>query len=242
MIGLIGFFFAFSSNFQKQLEAIAIFDIIFLLRLLLLADLFQELQQFQILAKVVQQLTTPFLTMALTLYTVYFEYTVLGQFLFGGKISTTSAQTNDPTIPALYYLMNFNDFASGIITLFTLMVINNWFNTTNMLCDVCGNNWPRLFTFSFIMIVVWIMLSVLIAFVLEIHGVVSEEVEKEWKRREWVGNLKNGWSSGGLDVETFKTLTSNAVPLSDGQVLDERMKSVTEMNNPNFESMLNEKQ
>lgn len=189
------------------------------------------------------QLTTPFLTMALTLYTVYFEYTVIGQLAFGGKISTVSAQTNDPAVPPLYYLLNFNDFCSGIITLFTLMVINNWFNTTNMLCDVTGTYWPRFYTFSFIMIVVWIMLSVLIAFVLEIHGVVGDEVEKEWKRREWVSNLRKGWSKGGFDVTTYKTLANNVVPLSDGEVLDERLKPVvTDVNNPVLENMLQEKE
>lgn len=103
--------------------------------------------------------------------------------------------------------MNFNDFASAIITLFALMVINNWYQTTNMLCAVVGNKWPRLFTFSFIMIIVWIMLSVLIAFVLEIHGAVSEEIEKEWKRREWVKNLKDGWTNGKLNTMTFRTLS-----------------------------------
>jgi len=70
------------------------------------------------------------------------------------------------------------------------MVINNWYITTNMLCDVLGNNWPVVFTFSFIIIVVWLMLNVMIGFVIEIHEAVSEEVDKEWKRREWVSNLK----------------------------------------------------
>ena len=74
------------------------------------------------------------------------------------------------------------------------MVINNWFVIDNMLCLVLGNNWPKLFCFSFIMIVVWIMLNLMIAFMLEIHGNVSEEVEKEWKRRDWLRNLKEGWS------------------------------------------------
>jgi hypothetical protein len=74
------------------------------------------------------------------------------------------------------------------------MVINNWYVIDNMLCIVLGNNWPRLYTFSFIVIIVWIMLNVMIAFVLEIHGAVREEVEKEWNRREWVTNLKEGWS------------------------------------------------
>lgn len=123
------------------------------------------------------------------MYVIYFFYAVVGMFVFGGKISTISAQTKDPSIPGLYYLINFNDFASSLITLFTIMVINNWYNTTNMLSDIAGNNWPRLFTFSFILICSWIFLSVLIAFVLEIHGNEAAEVELEFKRRIWIAKL-----------------------------------------------------
>ena len=96
-------------------------------------------------------------------------------------------------------MINFNDFVSSLITLFHLMVVNNWYNTTNMLCDVVGNRWPRVYTFSFIVITVWIMLSLVISFVLEIHSTVSEDVEREWKRREWVKTLRTNWLSGQLD-------------------------------------------
>ena len=96
-------------------------------------------------------------------------------------------------------MMNFNDFASSLITLFTLMVVNNWYNTTNMLCDCVGNSWPILYTFSFIMITVWIMLSLVIAFVLEIHESVSNDVDKEWKRRAWVSSLRSGFENGHME-------------------------------------------
>lgn len=82
------------------------------------------------------------------------------------------------------------------------MVINNWYNTTNSLCDIAGNNWPRLFTFSFIMVCVWIFLSVLIAFVLEIFGNVASDVEREFKRRIWIEALRTGWQEGKLNDET----------------------------------------
>lgn len=57
------------------------------------------------------------------------------------------------------------------------MVVNNWMNTTNMLCDCAGSKWPIIYSFSFIMITVWIMLSLVIAFLLEIHDNASEEVD-----------------------------------------------------------------
>ena len=162
--------------------------------------------------------------MSLALYVIYNFYAVFGQFFFGGQISTTSAQIEDPSIPALYYLMNFNDFASSMITLFTIMVINNWFNTTNVLCAVVDSSWPIVFTFSFIMVVVWIFLSVLIAFVLEIHGNVADEVDKEFKRRVWVHNLRTGWKKGKLNEETRGLLDSAR---QSDKVIDERIEQIS---------------
>ena len=141
----------------------------------------------------------PFLTMTLSLYTIFFTFAMIGQAWFGSKISTNSSQIYDPIIPDLYFMMNFNDFASSLITLFALMVVNNWMNTTNMLCEVVGNDWPRLYSFVFIMITVWIMLGLVIAFVLEIHDSISDDVDKEWKRRAWVSNLRTGFEAGKMD-------------------------------------------
>jgi len=53
-----------------------------------------------------------------SLYTVYYIFAILGQLLYGGMVTTKSAQINSSKIPALYYLMNFNDFGAGMVTLF----------------------------------------------------------------------------------------------------------------------------
>ena len=186
--------------------------------------LFREFQQFEIIAATFENVSGPFFSMGLAMYVVYNFYAVIGQAWFGGKITMNSAQTEDPSIPALYYLMNFNCFASSLITLFTIMVINNWYNTTNSLCDIAGNNWPRLFTFSFIMVCVWIFLSVLIAFVLEIYGNVAADVEQEFKRRIWIEALRTGWKDGKLNAET-RGLLDEAIQDDDGG-LDERVELI----------------
>ena len=134
--------------------------------------------------------------MTLSLYTVFFLYAIIGQVWFGSKVSIYSAQIYNATIPPLYYMMNFNDFASSLITLFHLMVVNNWMNTTNMLCDCVSNKWPIIYSFTFIIITVWIMLSIVIAFLLEIHDNASEDVDKEWKRRHWIKSLRSGFQKG----------------------------------------------
>ena len=54
-------------------------------------------------------------------------FSVIGIFLLGGVIKKDSlAIVNDPDIPSNYYLCNFNDLATSMITLFELMVVNNW--------------------------------------------------------------------------------------------------------------------
>ena len=76
--------------------------------------------------------------------------------------------------------MNFNDFPASLVTLFHIMVVNNWFVTCNMFCIVTGTIWPRLFFVLFWVLTVLIMLNIVIAFVLEIYNSVSDEISREY--------------------------------------------------------------
>ena len=88
---------------------------------------------------------------------------------FGAKITTTSAQILDPNVPALYYLMNFNDFGMSMVTLFHIMVVNNWWITTNMLCDIVDHSWPKTFIASFWVLIVLVVANLIVANVIEIQ-------------------------------------------------------------------------
>ena len=74
--------------------------------------------------------------------------------------------------------MNFNDFGAAIVTLFHIMIVNNWFVTCDMHCLVVGSNWPRFFFISFWILTVLIMLNLVISFVLEIYQDVGQIVKK----------------------------------------------------------------
>ena len=76
--------------------------------------------------------------------------------------------------------MIFNDFGAGLVTLFHIMIVNNWWVTCDMYCYVFGSGWPILFFVSFWMLTVLIMLNLVIAFILDIYGNVSSEVEAEF--------------------------------------------------------------
>lgn len=125
----------------------------------------------------------PFLTMLLSLYTVYYVFANIGMFLWSGLITTNTQVLVKNQIPVLYYLMNFNDFLSSFVTLFHIMVVNNWFLTCNMYCAVMGRTTPRLFFISFWVVTVLIMLNLVIAFMIEIYESAQEDTDNEFKRR-----------------------------------------------------------
>ena len=59
--------------------------------------------------------------------TVFYLFSIIGGLTFGGLISTniTNMISNDG-VPSSYIYNNFNDMGSGFVTLFELMIINNW--------------------------------------------------------------------------------------------------------------------
>ena len=97
---------------------------------------------------------------------------------FGGDIKVTSVFENKNE---LYYLMNFNDFGMSIITLFHLLVINNWFVTCDMYVQTIDKNISliRLYFISFWVVAVLIFLNLLISMVIEIYSSVESTVDQE---------------------------------------------------------------
>ena len=59
-------------------------------------------------------------------------YAELGAAITGGEVTKLSALKADPNLAGYYWLMNFNDFYYSLVTLFHIMIVNNWFVTVNM--------------------------------------------------------------------------------------------------------------
>ena len=134
--------------------------------------------------------STPLFTMCLSLYTIYFVFANFGMLFFSAKITTISSQVYNLGTPPLYYLMNFNDFPSSFVTLFHIMIVNNWFVTCNMYCYVMQSKWPAVYFILFWAITVLIMLNLVISFVMEVYDKVSQEIISEFERREYVIKLQ----------------------------------------------------
>ena len=89
----------------------------------------------------------------------------------------------------MYYLVNFNDLGSSIVTLYAFMIINNWPAITDMMVNASGETWPRIFFMVFYVIVQWIVLNLVIAMMLEIYTNVEDEVQVECNRKDHVVKL-----------------------------------------------------
>ncbi|KAI8551665.1 hypothetical protein RHMOL_Rhmol06G0203600 [Rhododendron molle] len=103
-----------------------------------------------------------------TIFCVMCIYCSLGVQIFGGivhagnpKLDGTDLDEND------YLLFNFNDYPNGMVTLFNLLVMNDWQFWMQSYKDLTGTSWTCVYFISFYVIAVLLLLSLVVAFVLE---------------------------------------------------------------------------
>ena len=103
-----------------------------LLRNLRLLSLLWELQDFRKITETFKRFSKPFLIIMYSLYSVMFFYAVIGEFFYSGMITINSVKAHDIEASKMYYLINFNDLYASMVTLFHVLVVNNWNQTTDM--------------------------------------------------------------------------------------------------------------
>ena len=147
-----------------------------------IGTLLKEIQIFKNLHEFCVKMTKPLLMMFVSMYFFFYCFAVLGNMLLGGKVTTSSAQIEDAGVPTLYYLLNFNDLASSIITLYGFMIISGWWVITNMYIDIVGSTWPIYFYIVFFITIELILLNLVIAVILEIYNTVEYQVDEYFKK------------------------------------------------------------
>lgn len=107
----------------------------------------------------------PYLAMIFCLMCLYCS---LGVQLFGGLVNdyneileTTDMYEND------YLVHNFNDYPTGMVTLFELLVMGNWQIWLESYVTLTGTWWTSLYFISFYAFAILFLLNLVIAFVLE---------------------------------------------------------------------------
>jgi len=163
-----------------------VFTAIIFIRALKMLTLMYEVKSLRIIIETMKNLIEPISNMMAVLLIVYYIFALIGMFFFGGKIKKNLPYplvqgTN--TVPATYHLDNFNDFISSMVTLFTLMVVNNWMVQVSqyivvMSYDGVNENLVRLYFILFFQFSVVIGINLVVAYVLDMYG-STERLDEE---------------------------------------------------------------
>ena len=118
----------------------------------------------------------------LMLFCLLYFFSALGLQLYGGKINRDPTQpefailANTTFASADYFDNNFNDLASGFVTCFELLLVNNWF----VLCEgfvAVTSIWSRLFFVAFFASGPLVCLNIAVAFCIEAFLAFMQETD-----------------------------------------------------------------
>ncbi|KAJ6360875.1 hypothetical protein OIU77_004825 [Salix suchowensis] len=129
-----------------------------------------------------------------TIFCVMCIYCSLGIQIFGGVVNAgnpnlegTDLAQEDFLDKISYLLFNFNDYPNGMVTLFNLLVMENWQVWMQSYKDLTGTYWSTAYFISFYLITVLLLLNLVMAFVLEAFFAEMEEGSNSKSRRRSVG-------------------------------------------------------
>jgi two pore calcium channel protein len=137
-------------------------------RLLRLTRLLVLMERYQVMVTTFLKLIPSLMPYLGITFCLMCFFCTLGVQLFGGII-----HDGNPRLPGSaiaendYYVKNFNDFPSGMVVLFDLLITGNWHIWMDGFVEVTGNRWSQLFFWSFYVMGVLFLFNLVVAFVLE---------------------------------------------------------------------------
>lgn len=97
---------------------------------------------------------------------------------------------------ATYMENNFNDFSSALVTLFELMVVNNWFITMDGVMDATNSHWPMIYFVSFWYVAVVTVLNLVVASFIDGFSNLYEDPEEQQPQSDDDTDLEDAESEG----------------------------------------------
>jgi len=145
---------------------------VYCLRALRMLRLLASVERFNAIFRHFVRLLPAFSALFGALWALFYVYAQLGIVIFGGRIRTDVAGQPNVAGSPTYALNNFNDFGSALVTLFELLVVNNW----NVIMDDAvevSNDWARIYFMSWFILAVMVMTNLIVAHILD--GILIEE-------------------------------------------------------------------
>lgn len=115
-----------------------------------------------------------------TIFCVLCFYCSLGVQIFGGLVNVGNSDLAETDLAdSDYLLFNFNDYPSGMVTLYNLLVMGNWQAWMQSYKELTKTAWTYVYFVSFYLITVLLLLNLVVAFVLEAFFAEMELEDKE---------------------------------------------------------------
>ena len=184
-------YFKANDDFEQYNYTVKIFEVIVFIRMLKLLTLLYEIEVMRVIFETLKNLLGPLNNLIVVMMTIFYVFAQLGMIIFGGKIKNNSTEiVADSSIPDNYYLINFNDLMSSYVTLFILIVVNNWYVIVAMCVDIKGGNTlVRYFFVIFYYFGVIIGLNIIIAFAIDMYAAVQRLETTTEENRKYLVQL-----------------------------------------------------
>merc|ERR1719491_698998 len=100
---------------------------------------------------------------------VYFIFAVIGRWMFGGLIyDTNPVLKGSEYAQAEFFSLNFNDLGGSFVTLFALMIVNNWYIVANGFLVSSNSIWVSAYFVAFFVVCNLVVLNILVSLVIEV--------------------------------------------------------------------------
>jgi len=128
---------------------------------------------------VIARLLPTFSQIGFVLLVAYFVFAAVGRFLFGGMIySTNPVLAGSAFAQSEFWGLNFNDYSSSLVTLFCLMIVNNWYVIAQGYILATGTMWTYVYFVIFFVVSNLVVLNILMALIIDAIKVLHEIQEE----------------------------------------------------------------
>ena len=149
-------------------------ELVIFIRGLKFLPLLYEIKVMRIIIETIRNLIKPLYNLYSVLFSLFYTFSLLGMLLFGGVITKENKKLRLAVrIPDTYHLMNFNDFLSSMVTLFCLMIVNNWNQIAEMYAIVMVNEYYKFYFALFYYFSVIIGINIAVAFAIDMYSSVE---------------------------------------------------------------------
>jgi hypothetical protein len=155
-------------------------NIITLLRLIRIVRLMRVLRSVRVEMRVVKKLTPLFVRFFGVLLVFYYIFGVVGMELFAGTMHySVPAVTNSSYGLQQYYMNRFDNVYLTFMTLFELMVVNNWNIIMEGYVAATRTEWTRLYFIVWFIVSVVVVMNVCAGFVIDAYTLLKPKMQDE---------------------------------------------------------------